>query len=53
MNAAMRCLPHGVSSVTRMKDKAIYQVVEEHPLSQRQQILNNHTIGLTGPGAGQ
>ena len=43
----------GVSCVTRMKDKAIYEVVEEHPLTQRRQILIDHTIRLTGPGAGR
>jgi hypothetical protein len=36
-----------------MKDKAIYEVVEEHPLPQRRQILKDHMIRLTGPGAGR
>ena len=38
-----------VSCVTRMKDKAIYEVVEEHPLPQRRQILKDYILRLTGP----
>jgi len=36
-----------------MKDKAIYEVVEEYPLPQRRQILKDHTIRLAGSGAGR
>jgi hypothetical protein len=36
-----------------MKDKAIYEVVEEHLFPQRRQILKDHMIRLTGPGVGR
>jgi hypothetical protein len=41
----------GVWFVTRMKDNAVYAVVEEHPVPQHRQILKDETIRLTGLGA--
>lgn len=37
--------------VTRMKDNALYAVVEEHPVPQHRHILKDETICLTGVGA--
>jgi len=37
--------------VTRMKDNALYAVVEEHPVPQHRHILTDQTILLTGSGA--
>jgi Domain of unknown function (DUF4372)/Transposase DDE domain len=39
--------------VTRMKDNALYEVVEERAPPQNRNILKDQTIRLTGPGAPQ
>ena len=41
----------GISFVTRMKDNALYEVVETHPIPQHRQVLKDQTIRLTGRGA--
>lgn len=41
----------GVFFVTRMKDNALYEVVEEHAVPQNRNILRDQTIRLTGVGA--
>jgi hypothetical protein len=41
----------GVFFVTRMKDNAVYGVVEERPLPRRRNILSDEIIRLTGAGA--
>jgi DDE family transposase/uncharacterized protein DUF4372 len=41
----------GVFFVTRMKDNALYEVVEERPLPQHRNIVRDQTIRLTGVGA--
>ncbi len=41
----------GVFFVTRMKDNALYEVVEEHAVPQNRNILRDQTIRLTGAGA--
>ena len=41
----------GVFFVTRMKDNAQYEVVEEHPVPQNRNIVRDQTIRLTGAGA--
>lgn len=41
----------GVFFVTRMKDNALFDVVEEHPVPQHRNILKDQTIRLTGAGA--
>jgi hypothetical protein len=41
----------GIYFVTRMKDNAIFEVIEEHPLPQHRNILKDQTIRLTGVGA--
>jgi hypothetical protein len=41
----------GVYFVTRMKDNALYEVVEEHDVPQNRNILRDQTIRLTGTGA--
>jgi hypothetical protein len=41
----------GVYFVTRMKDNALYEVVEEHAVPQNRNILKDQTIRLTGTGA--
>ena len=41
----------GVFFVTRMKDNALYEVVEEHAVPQNRNILRDQTIRLTGTGA--
>lgn len=41
----------GVFFVTRMKDNAQFEVVEEHPVPQHRNILRDQTIRLTGAGA--
>ena len=41
----------GVSFVTRMKDNAVYAVVEDHPVPQHRQVLKDQTICFTGVGA--
>lgn len=41
----------GVFFVTRMKDNAQFEVVEEHAVPQNRNILKDQTIRLTGPGA--
>ena len=38
----------GVYFVTRMKDNALFEVVEEHPVPQNRNILKDQTIRLTG-----
>jgi hypothetical protein len=37
--------------VTRLKDNALYEVVEEHPVPQHRNVLCDQTIRLTGVGA--
>jgi len=41
----------GVFFVTRMKDNALYEVVEEHAVPQNRNILRDQTIRLSGVGA--
>jgi len=41
----------GVYFVTRMKDNTLFDVVEEHPVPQRRNIIKDQTIRLTGTGA--
>ena len=41
----------GVSFVTRMKDNAVYAVVEDHPVPPHRQVLKDQTICFTGVGA--
>lgn len=41
----------GVYFVTRMKDNAVYEVIEEHPIPQNRNVLSDQTIRLTGAGA--
>ncbi len=41
----------GVFFVTRMKDNAMFEVVEEHTPPQNRNILKDQTIRLTGTGA--
>ena len=41
----------GVYFVTRMKDNALYEVVEEHETPKKRNILRDQTIRLTGTGA--
>lgn len=41
----------GVYFVTRMKDKTLFEVVEEHEVPQHRNILKDQTIRLTGTGA--
>ena len=41
----------GVYFVTRMKDNALYEVVEEHETPKNRNILRDQTIRLTGTGA--
>ena len=41
----------GVYFVNRMKDNALYEVVEEHAVPQNRNILKDQTIRLTGTGA--
>lgn len=41
----------GVFFVTRMKDNAQFEVVEEHPVPQNRNILRDQSIRLTGVGA--
>ncbi len=43
----------GVYFVTRMKETAVYEVVEDHPVPQHRQVLKDQTIGLTAAGAWQ
>ena len=38
----------GVYFVTRMKDNALFEVIEEHPVPQNRNILKDQTIRLTG-----
>ena len=42
---------NGVYFVNRMKDNALYEVVEEHAVPQNRNILKDQTIRLTGTGA--
>lgn len=46
-----RWTEQGVYFVTRMKDNAIFEVIEEHPLPQHRNILKDQTIRLTGGSA--
>lgn len=46
-----RWTAEGVSFVTRMKDNAVYAVVEDHPVPQHRQVLKDQTICFTGTGA--
>ncbi len=46
-----KCTDDGVYFVTRMKDNALFEVVEEHQVPQNRNILKDQTIRLTGPGA--
>ena len=41
----------GVYFVTRMKDNALFEVIEEHPVPQNRNILKDQTIRLTGISA--
>lgn len=41
----------GVWFVTRLKDNAVYEIVEEHPVPQRRSVLADQTIRFTGTGA--
>jgi len=41
----------GIYFVTRMKDNALYEVVEEHTPPQNRNILKDQTIRLSGAGA--
>jgi hypothetical protein len=41
----------GIYFVTRMKDNAIFEVIEEHPLSQNRNTLKDQTLRLTGLSA--
>ena len=41
----------GVSFVTRMKDNARFEIVEEQAVPQNRHIVKDQTIRLTGPGA--
>jgi hypothetical protein len=41
----------GVYFVTRMKDNALYEVVEEHEIPKNRNILKDQTIRLSGTGA--
>ena len=41
----------GVYFVTRMKDNAQFEIVEEHAVPQNRNIVKNQTIRLTGTGA--
>jgi hypothetical protein len=41
----------GVFFVTRMKDNALFEVVEERPIPQNRNIVRDQTIRLTGIGA--
>jgi len=41
----------GIDIVTRMKDNARFEIVEEHAVPQNQHIIKDQTIRLTGPGA--
>lgn len=41
----------GVYFVTRMKDNALFEVVDERPVPQHRNIVHDQTIGLTGVGA--
>ncbi len=41
----------GIYFVTRMKDNAIFEVIEEHPLPQHRNILKDQTIRLAGVSA--
>ena len=41
----------GVFFVTRMKDNALYEVVEEHEVPQNRNIVKDQTIRLSGTGA--
>lgn len=41
----------GVFFVTRMKDNAQFEAIEEHPVPQHRNILKDQTIQLTGIGA--
>ena len=41
----------GVYFVTRMKDNALFEVVEEHAVPQNRNILKDQTIRLTGVGS--
>jgi len=41
----------GVFFVTRMKDNAQFEVIEEHPAPRNRNILRDQTIRLTGAGA--
>jgi hypothetical protein len=43
----------GVYFVTRMKDNAVYEVLEERPVPMRGNILSDEVIELSGPGARQ
>ena len=46
-----RWTAEGVSFVTRMKDNAVYAVVQDHPVPQHRQVLKDQTICFTGTGA--
>lgn len=41
----------GVYFVTRMKDNALFEVLEERPVPQHRNIIKDQTIRLTGTGA--
>ena len=41
----------GIYFVTRMKDNARFEIVEEHAVPQNRHIVKDQTIRLTGPGA--
>jgi len=46
-----KCTDDEVYFVTRMKDNALFEVVEEHQVPQNRNILKDQTIRLTGTGA--
>ena len=46
-----KCTDDEVYFVTRMKDNALFEVVEEHEVPQNRNILKDQTIRLTGTGA--
>ena len=41
----------GIYFVTRMKDNARFEVIEDHAVPQHRHIVKDQTIRLTGPGA--
>ena len=43
----------GIFFVTRMKDNALYEVVQERDVPLRKNILSDQLIRFTGPGAGK